>query len=97
MLESHFGVGNGRFLLDDVVCTGSETSLDKCSHRDWRKHNCGASKAVGVVCTGQSTSRHNCDWSQSRASSILRFYRQYTRDRIKRMMLLNVHGFDHKA
>ena len=30
-----FGRGSGGILLDDVTCTGSESSLVECAHRPW--------------------------------------------------------------
>ena len=46
---SRFG-NNQNILLDDVECNGTETSLDECSHSDWRDHNCRSFEAAGVVC-----------------------------------------------
>lgn len=38
------------FWLDDVVCTGSESFLDQCSHLDWGSENCTAGETQAVVC-----------------------------------------------
>ena len=38
------------FALDDVRCTGTESRIQDCPHRDWYKHNCNKSEAVGVEC-----------------------------------------------
>ena len=37
-------------LLDDVVCTGSESALFECAHQPVYTHNCGHSEDVGVRC-----------------------------------------------
>ncbi|XP_031560314.1 deleted in malignant brain tumors 1 protein-like [Actinia tenebrosa] len=49
----HSGRGEGPVWLDDMACTGSETSLHDCPHRGWGVHNCGGhTEDAGVVCSG---------------------------------------------
>ena len=47
-----FGPGNStqKILLDDLWCTGQETSLATCSFRRWGSSNCNHSEDAGVVC-----------------------------------------------
>ena len=47
---SSFGGGNGRIILDGVVCNGNETRLENCSSRGLGVHNCYLSEDAGVIC-----------------------------------------------
>ena len=48
--QARFGRGSGSIFLDDVSCTGTESSLLSCSHRGIGVHNCGHSEDAGVMC-----------------------------------------------
>ena len=39
-----------RFVLDDLHCTGSESSIFDCPHNGERNHDCSASEIAGVRC-----------------------------------------------
>ncbi|XP_035474116.1 deleted in malignant brain tumors 1 protein [Scophthalmus maximus] len=46
-----FGEGKHEIWLDDVQCTGHETSILKCPHKPLGENNCGHSEDAGVVCS----------------------------------------------
>ncbi|XP_070782566.1 uromodulin-like [Enoplosus armatus] len=54
---ARFGAGRGPIWLDDVMCTGSESKLTKCSHRGFGSHNCAHNEDAGVVCEAVSPVR----------------------------------------
>ncbi|XP_020817147.1 uncharacterized protein LOC110190830 isoform X1 [Drosophila serrata] len=46
-----FGNGNGPIWLDQVMCFGNETGIDKCSHWNWGENNCNHTEDVALHCT----------------------------------------------
>ncbi|XP_072180908.1 scavenger receptor cysteine-rich domain-containing protein DMBT1-like [Diadema setosum] len=52
-----FGPGEGRILLDNVQCQGSEERLLDCPHNGFLKHNCRHQEDAGVSCRGKAPSR----------------------------------------
>ena len=46
-----YGEASGTIWLDDLVCTGSETSITQCQSKGWGAHNCGYSKDVAIICS----------------------------------------------
>ncbi|XP_043956782.1 deleted in malignant brain tumors 1 protein-like [Gambusia affinis] len=50
-ISAQFGQGTGPIWLDDLVCSGSETSLAVCGHSGFGTHNCGHYKDAGVICS----------------------------------------------
>ncbi|XP_072529575.1 scavenger receptor cysteine-rich type 1 protein M130-like [Salminus brasiliensis] len=50
--EAHFGSGSGPIWMDDVDCSGSESTLKNCRSAGWGKHNCNQTRNAGVICSG---------------------------------------------
>lgn len=48
--KNKYKVGTGQIWLDQVVCSGNETSIDDCMHWRWGEHNCSHQEDVGVSC-----------------------------------------------
>ncbi|XP_035384070.1 deleted in malignant brain tumors 1 protein [Electrophorus electricus] len=51
--NSHFGPGSGPIWMDDIDCSGSESTLKNCRSAGWGKHNCNQTKNAGVICSGK--------------------------------------------
>lgn len=45
-----YGSGSGVFIMDDVQCAGTETTLAQCPFLGWRRHNCSSSETLAVRC-----------------------------------------------
>ena len=50
---AYFGNGSGPIHLDNVECSGNETSLQECVHVEGEFHNCGHTEDASVRCKGE--------------------------------------------
>ena len=51
--SAYYGQGSGPIWLDDVQCTGYETSILECRSRGISFHNCGHHEDVGILCPSE--------------------------------------------
>ena len=51
-MAAHFGVGEGPIFLDEVRCTGMETSILSCPAHEPGVHDCFHFLDAGVICPG---------------------------------------------
>ena len=49
---SHFGLGTGGILLENLACSGDEDMLINCSHSGIGVHTCRHHQDAGVACLG---------------------------------------------
>jgi len=54
--------GNSSLWIDNLRCTGNESSLVSCAHGGWTNESCAVNQIAGVACTGPEGIR----WSLSK-------------------------------
>ncbi|KAM6216250.1 antigen WC1.1-like [Rhynchocyon petersi] len=68
--EAAFGPGNGKIWLDEVRCSGRESSLWDCAAQPWGHSNCKHEEDAGVRCSGdRMTSTPTSKSTRSRSDS----------------------------
>ncbi|XP_061095004.1 deleted in malignant brain tumors 1 protein-like [Conger conger] len=50
--SAHFGQGSGLMWLNNVTCSGNESSLTQCQHPGFGSNFCSHYEDVGVICSG---------------------------------------------
>ena len=58
VIGNTYGPGEGTIWMDNVNCSGSESSLDDCSHNGWGISDCDHNNDVSIDCTVPTTTAH---------------------------------------
>ena len=51
--SAYFGAGSGQIWLNNVGCSGKESSIADCPHRGWGVKDCDHSEDASVICSGK--------------------------------------------
>lgn len=54
--DAYFGEGYGPIWMDEVDCSGDESSIIECSHNGFANQDCYHDEDVGVICEGKCPS-----------------------------------------
>ena len=74
ILGARYGIGQGPMLLDDVACSGNESSLLNCSYLEG-DHDCDHDEYAIVQCLGKIYMTHQT--KDILCSALHRFWRDF--------------------
>ena len=63
VVKAKYGEGSGTIMMDDVNCTGEESSLFDCDFNGWTNNDCGHGEDAGVKCLQPLISTSDTDTS----------------------------------
>ncbi|XP_072018290.1 uncharacterized protein [Amphiura filiformis] len=63
-----FGQGSGMTWIDNITCSGSESTLESCAHNGWGVHDCGHDQDACVKCDDTDECASNTDNCESFAT-----------------------------
>lgn len=69
-VSAKFGIGEGDILLDDLQCTGTESSLENCRFAPLGTHNCMHHEDAGVTCSSDHEYSGPARWTETPLVSI---------------------------
>ena len=49
--SAYYGQGSGQIWLDELNCTGTESSIENCSHNEWGNKDCSHREDAGIECS----------------------------------------------
>uniref|UniRef100_A0A3B4BLW3 SRCR domain-containing protein n=1 Tax=Pygocentrus nattereri TaxID=42514 RepID=A0A3B4BLW3_PYGNA len=58
--HAYFGPGSGPIWMNNVYCSGSESTLKNCISPGWGKHDCDHNKDAGVICRVRLVGGSHC-------------------------------------
>ena len=57
--NAFYGQGSGQIWLDELNCTGTELTIEYCSHNGWGNQNCSHKEDASVKCANGNFNINN--------------------------------------